>query len=358
MRVLATFAAFVLGAAGAWAQPESPVNQARRLLQSPALREKAWGAWYAGASHDPTMFDPLLAALRQAQSLSYSPRDSDGYAYVQALFDALIQIPGPVPDDAILPFEDQWRPEILVLLSRNPAAPGAESALLDMREHSMADPEWATVNDLLYGISSKPFFQETLEEIRATHDFVVVQNGGFGSGGSSCCADSSFHFPAGFPPIALYHLSSWPWEPRSGDTLLIGQPIAVHYHRAVVPTDGRAALGDCRGFSAMIDGVQLRQTYMALFLSASRGLSAEQSRDLFHPQTTINWLGNDQAVAEMEGLLSKQAASIQALVEEAQERGMVQASGVRLPIDATVQDMRGDRNIPLPEVRSREILIP
>ena len=134
MRIAPVLAAFVLGAACASAQPEPTAGQARRLLQSQSLLNKAWGAWYAGASHNPALREPLLAALRRARSLSGSARDSKAYAYVQALFDALIQIPGVVPSEVILPFEANWRPEILILLSRDPR--GAENDLLAMRDNA------------------------------------------------------------------------------------------------------------------------------------------------------------------------------------------------------------------------------
>ena len=99
-----------------------------RLLEPSSLRDKAWGAWMAGASHDPAMREPLLAQLQSAQSMRGSQPDTEEYAYIQALFDALIQMPGPIPTDIILPFEDSWRTEILILLSRDPAAEGAKDA--------------------------------------------------------------------------------------------------------------------------------------------------------------------------------------------------------------------------------------
>ena len=176
-----------------------------RLLELSGLRDKAWGAWMAGASHDPAMREPLLAQLQIAQSMRGSQPDTEEYAYIQALFDALIQIPGPIPTDIILPFEDSWRTEILILLSRDPAAEGAENALLDMREHAMPAPQWTAVNDLLFAVSSKRFFQKTLEEIRVTHEFVVIDphEGVAFCGGALGCGGSRRHFPKGFPPIAL-----------------------------------------------------------------------------------------------------------------------------------------------------------
>jgi hypothetical protein len=142
----------------------------------------------------------LLAKLRQAQPLRDSSRDTAEYGYIQALFDALIQIPGPIPSEVILPFEVSWRPEILILLSRNPGFRGTEDILLAMREHATPDAEWAAVNDLLWGLTSTTFFQKTLEEIRITHDFVLTDQDVAFCGGSVGCGLSTPAFPRAFRP--------------------------------------------------------------------------------------------------------------------------------------------------------------
>jgi hypothetical protein len=319
------------------------------------LRDKAWGAWYAGASHDPAMLDPLLAQLQLAQPLRGAERDTEEYAYIQALFDALIQIPGPIPIDAVLPFEDSWRPEILILLSRNPTADGVEGALLDMREHSMPAPEWTAVNDLLFAISSKPFFQKTLEEIRITHEFVITDpNQGVAfCGGAFGCGGSRRHFPKGFPPTALYQL--WTAFALPGDIVFIEQPVAVHYRRIVVPTGGEIGWSNCQSDSLVGDS---RQALLAQFFGAVGGRSAEQAYQLFHPRNMISWQDTAQAASEIESHLAAQSAAVQALIEDAQTRDLVHASGMRLAIETTMNDLRGDKSVPVPAVMPHEIVIP
>jgi hypothetical protein len=220
-----------------------------------------------------------------------------------------------------------------------------------MREHSVPGPEWAAANDLLFAISSKPFFQKTLEEIRVTHAFVVADQMVFSCGGAIGCGDSSRHFPSGFPPIALYQLLATLTQP--GDALLIEQPVPIHYRRIVVPTDGQAKWSDCQG-----DFTGARQTLLARFFSAIGGRSADDAYQLFNPRNTIDWHDAAQISAEMERLLTEQAASIEALIEDAQGRGLVQAPGMRLAIGTTVQDMRRDKSVPLPAPAPHEIVIP
>jgi hypothetical protein len=351
MRLTPVFAAASLGVACAYAQLAPPADQARRLLQSQSLHDKAWGAWYAGVSHDPALREPLLAQLRVAQSQRDSERDTEGHAYIQALLDSLIQIPGPIPSDAILPFEVSWRAEVLILLSRDPNGPANESALLTMRKESMPDPEWAAVNDLLFSVSSKPFFQKTLQEIRITHDFLITDREVGLCGGTTACGTSIRRFPQGFPPVALYQLQT---EMAPGDALVVDRPVAIYYRRIVVPTDGEVEWNECESDTVP---TKLRQTWLARFLSAIDWLSREQAEQLFHPQTIIKWHGAAEAAAEMEKLLTQQAASIQTLLGDAQQRELVQASGMRLAIKTTVEDVRGDRSVPAPAAASREIVI-
>jgi hypothetical protein len=336
----------------AHAQQTPPADQARRLLQSQSLLDQAWGAWYASVSHDPTLREPLIAHLRLAQSLRDSPRDSEAYAYVQALFDSLIQIPGKIPNDVIWPFETGWRAEVLILLNRDASGAGNESALLATREESMADAEWAAINDLLFSVSSKPFFQKTLQEIRITHDFLVTDREVASCGGTTACGVSTRSFPKGFPPIALYQLQT---AMMPGDILLVEHPLAVYYRRIVVPSGGEVEWSDCKSDTIP---TEVRQTWRAQLFSAIDWLTKEQAEQVFHPQTIIKWQDAAQASTEIERLLEQQAASIQTLVGNAQRRGLIDASAMRLTINNTVEDVRSNRSVAVPRVAPREIAIP
>ena len=188
-----------------------------------------------------------------------------------------------------------------------------------------------------------------------THEFVVIDphEGVAFCGGALGCGGSRRHFPKGFPPIALYQL--WTAFTAPGDIVVVEQPLAVHYRRIVVPTDGDAAWSDCQS-----DGLSgdTRQALLTRFFSAIGGGSGDNSYQLFHPRTTINWHDPAEAASEMENHLAAQAASVQALVEDAQERDLVQASGMRLAVDATVVDLRSDKRVPLPAIAPHEIVIP
>jgi hypothetical protein len=324
----------------AFAQVVTPADQAKPLLESPRLRDKAWGAWLAGAAQDAELQPALLGQLRQSQALRFAPYGSEEYALIGTLFDALIRIGGPVPLDAILPFETSWRGEILILLSRGAVDSAAESALLDLRGRQISDPEWIAVNDLLFAASSKAFFQKTLEEIRITHRFLVVDGGGgvLGCGGGATfrCGSGLERIPPGFPPHARYILRT---AAEPGDVLLVAQPIPVYY---------REGDSGCRNLGSAQD----RQDLLVRYFAAITGGSAEDARKIFHADDSV------RSAEEIETKLAAQSASIQAVIADAQKRGLVEASGMRFAIEITLEDLRGDRTAPLPAIPPHEAAIP
>jgi hypothetical protein len=351
MRMARALVVLWLGAACANAQP-SPSTEARRLLQSANLRDRAWGAWYAGVSQDASLRPALLEQLRRAEALRDSARDSAEYAYVQLLFDALIQIPGSTPVDVLMPFEKSWRAEILILLAR-PGADSRENALLEMRGHAMPDAEWRAANDLLFQMGSQRFFQAAFAEIQLTRHFIVTdQNGGI-CGGSGICRESTRHFPAGYPPIALYQFNQD--MTGTGDILLGELSVPVYYRRTVVPTDGEAEWMECQSYPAF---TTVRQMILTEFLGAIDNLSRAESENLFMPLTQIRWRGAFETAAEMDVKLDEQSAAFRKLVSDAQKRNLFNASGMVYRIATTVDDVRRDRREHILEVAPREIVIP
>jgi hypothetical protein len=326
--------------------------QRSAAVHSEELLDRSWNAWYAGSSHDPSQRDLLVEQLRLAQPLRDAQSDSEAYTYVQALFDALIQISGPVPVDAIVPFEKSWMPEILILLARAPAAPGVEEALLAMREQEIDETAWTAVNDLLFAEQSKTFLQKTIEELRPSHEFVLAEGFVGRCGGAFACATSNRHFPPGFPPVALYQLDGYQ---RPEAIPLIDQPIPIYYRRRVVSSNGDTGWTDC---SRSILSEQGRQSLLARFVGALNGLSAEQSQELFRPATDIQWSGAAQASVEIANALDNQSRAIQALIEKAQERGLVDASGKVIKIAVILADLRADKSEFLPVVEPHEVTIP
>jgi hypothetical protein len=285
----------------------------------------------------------LIARLRAARGMSSAPRDSEQWAYVESLLDALIRLQSPVPTEVLLPFRRSFRAEVLTLLIRNHRD---EQALLAMREEPMTDPDWAVVNDLLFREGSPEFFQKTLEEIHVTHFFRVNNHEALYGGTPMGCAVLRRKMPRGFPPLALYQFTTG-W----GDKILIEGPVPVYLSRIDAASDGEARWSECEYRKDMRDWMRGK------WLGALGGLNSEKN-NLFQAANTVVRFDAAGASAEIERLLTEQASSIQALIEEAQRRGFLHASGMKIPIAVKVEDIRSSWDEEIPPPAAHVIAIP
>jgi hypothetical protein len=352
--------ALCLAALPGRAQPSIAAEEsarAKELLQSTHWSDKAWGAYFAGRLHDESFREPLIAELRLQAPLRNAPRDSEEYAYVQTLFDALIELGGKAPADAILPFEAQWRAEILILLARD--ATNA-SQLLAMREGDLAAIEWLAVNNLLLRMSPAALFAKTLPELKITHAFEIrdTEGGaGAGDGGSDCRGGLTRRMPARFPPIAFYRLDdakvSFVVPPgldfgSEDDVLLAQGPHNVYYKRIVVPAGGQAQIPDP---ASNPDRQLLRLEYIGRLGALTPG----ETDRLFRPRTTVRWQSADACSRAIETGLSAQAGEIRAFLANAKSRGLGDASGVQLEIVPVLDDQRRIAHEALPPVPPKVI---
>lgn len=352
-------AAFVLCLAAGIGRAQPPVDAVRvkTLLASPQLADNSWGAYYAGTLRDPGLRDLLVEHLRAAARYAADKQDSGQFAYVATLFDALIQIGGPVPLDAILPFQPfpQWHPQVLVLLSRQK---GTESALLEMRqqvhEEWWYDVEWLAIDNLLFRIRSQPFFTRTLGELNISHTFEIRDapfdppahgwGGEFATGGQP-------EAPAGFPELVLYYLQDH--TAATGGILAPG-PHTIYYRRAVSP--------NLHGDPPRPNDHD-RQRDRREYLAAWNGV--DHVDDIFTPNDILNWTvdpghaeGNAAAVAEtIDKDLDAQVAAIQAFLAKARQNGAPDLRGTHLRIVVQMQDHRKKSDDPLPPAVDREFTV-
>jgi hypothetical protein len=331
------------------AQDEPIAGRAQRLLRSANPRDKAWGAWYAGAAHDPSLRDSLVAELRRAQPLANSGPETAGYALIQSLFDALIEIPGSVPSDAILPFEAHWRAEILILLSRDSANKGNEAALLAMRDHEMPDDQLAAIDDLLFEASRESFLANLLPQIRITHDFFPASRG-WALCDSLLISKSERRFPKDFPPTALYELSTSGWE---GSTILLKSLVTVYYRLvAVVPTDDKitweTGADGCYGSVP-----SARQAMLDKLLHDEIGdLYTRETRDLLHPLTGVEYEDLEPGRAEIDRKLDEQSNALIGLFQQIQQRSLARTSGMHFAIEVRLHGRNGTHT------ESRVVVVP
>jgi len=324
-------------------------ERARQLLGSQRWADKAWGAYFAGRLRLQGIRDVLIEQLRFQEPLRNAPRDGEEYSYVQALLDALIELGGPVPADVVMPFRSQWRAEVLILLARGE---GNEDPLLAMRDEELSDTEWVAVNNLLLGMRSQTLFRKTLEELRITHRFVVIDDAtagfgpGFGSGGSVGPGDHRI-IPEGFPPTPRYQLQTYPAD---GDVLLAKGPHNVYFRR-IVPVR--------RSFYwNATSRVTDRQRYRLEYAAEIGPSSAEGASLMFSPWTTLRWHSPEHFSSEVDRHLAVQAEQIRGFLAAAVQRGFVELRGLRLQIIPEIEDRRQGVRQALPQVAfPREITL-
>ncbi len=259
---------------------DQEVARARSLLNESRLESKAWGAFVAGHLRNPSLTDILIRELRNAAEIRDSPRESEAYAFVQSLLDALIVLNARVPADDVEPLLKSRTPECLILLARSDPD---EAALLKVRELSLGAPEWLLVNNLLLRGRSGPFLAKLVQEVNPRLEFYVYDsNQGFGSSlpkdsyyGSQ---DSMYRFPARSPPIGIYRLLSDPGglsvaSPGTGDMLADAGLYEVFYRRILVPSGGSVQMPG--GLSSFF-GDRYR------YLAAAAGTPLDETRSIFN----------------------------------------------------------------------------
>jgi hypothetical protein len=331
--------------AGAQSLPESEVAHARRLMESPQWRDKAWGAYFAGRLQSEELKEPLIEAFREASALRDARSVTEEHSYVEVLFDAAIESGITVPAELLEPFETNWRPAVIILMARDLTN---EDSLLRLRE-KVEHVEWLAVNNILLQRKSQRFFNKMLSEVEISHEFTLSDPGdtsasGGGAGGM-LCGDGVLFPTKGFPPAGIYKLVDLG---QVGDVLLARGPQEAYYRRFVVPTDRQTGFGVCRG---MTDRDKLRIQYLAT-LQLSQ---AQSAASVFHARTNIQNQINLRP--QWDTALNAQEAAIRAFVRTAQQNGMGSVTGMTLKIVPQVNDRRKTTSGAVPALTPHEFVL-
>lgn len=343
MRTACILVALAVSAA-AQSIPEAESARARRMLSSPQWLEKAWGAYFAGRLHSAELQEPIVDALREAAALRDAYFGTEEFGYVAALFDAAIESGIAVPAAVLDLFEDKWRAPVVILLARDPAA---EESLLRLRDQKLNDAEWLAISNLLLALKSPRFFAKALSEIHLSHVFAVHDPGfgaGVGGGTGGGCYNCVFvaRMPPGFPPVGVYALLD---REEKGDVLLAPGPRSAYYRR--VPA-GKQTPSPAMGIN--------RPELAIEYLAPLANMTAEQAKDLFHWQTSIEFHGDDDLRQRWDAEVNAQETAIRAFVRAAQENGLGRVAGMTLKIELQVLDTRKVTGL-VPLLTPRELVL-
>lgn len=203
--------------------------EAKRLLSSGALSERAWGAYFAGRYEIQGLAPSLIEVLTDASL-------GDGHEenlVRQAALDALIRLRAKVPADALRALPQEFTDEAIILLALAPEE--SKSALLeifaesDERDVEKSDAQWLAVGNLLAETKAHGFASLLLRRLKAEAMIVVADeesDGGIGfggGGGSGGCGSRPY---ADFPPVSFYSLTA---RDRRGAVVVAPGRSTVYY---------------------------------------------------------------------------------------------------------------------------------
>jgi hypothetical protein len=89
-------------------------KRAKALIESDALRDQAWGAFFAGEFHLKA-FIPKLLRLLAANDARY-----DSAWLKQVVLDSLIRLDASVPSSVLSPLFDWASDEVIILCAKSP----------------------------------------------------------------------------------------------------------------------------------------------------------------------------------------------------------------------------------------------
>ena len=108
-------------------------TRAKALIQSDAVKDQAWGAFFAGEFHLKA-FTPILLRLLASKDA----RINSGLLK-QVVLDSLIQLDTSVPSAVLSPLFDWFRDEVIILCAKSPVE--NRQLLLSLLERKLTGEE-------------------------------------------------------------------------------------------------------------------------------------------------------------------------------------------------------------------------
>ena len=227
------------GASPAAALTVEASAEAGRRLKSRGNRERAWGAYLAGA-HGLKEQAPLISGLLEEPDAAAGGWEQS--VVRQAALDALIRLDAEVPAASLLPHYQSSPDEVIILLARSPQV--TWQALLSIFAEEMPTRHWLAVGNLLAGARAPGFAARLLEGLKVEAAVYVFSRegdhdvGGGRNGGCGCGCGSGGGDDGGFPPVGYYHLTG---EAERGAAVVAAGRHNVYYVR----TRSDSFCGDC-----------------------------------------------------------------------------------------------------------------
>ncbi len=312
-------------------------SEAARLLKSQGNRERAWGAYLAGA-HGIKENASLLVSLLEDPNVAAGVWEE---AVVrQAALDALIRLDAEVPAEKLLPLYAASADEVVILLARTPKR--NERALLSLFNEELPDARWAAVGNLLTETHAQGFAARLLSGLKVEANVYVYDwegnrgYGGNGGGGGAC--GGSFHTPQGFPPVGYYVLST---SVVRGSVVFAPGRHTAYYVRALHPDM-------CGGHSnGWLARDERRVEYLAEMLETTEEELSLEARP-FREVVCTDAPQCDRVLAALRDELVGAHTQTLARLLEAELLDPAEAAELKPDITLHLNDSRDTRRFPLP----------
>jgi hypothetical protein len=214
-------------------QLEQLKSEAGRMLFSPSLKERAWGAHLVGKLGLKEQANALLVAAKNSLEDS---GDQEKVVYLLAL-DSLIQLGVALPAEDLLPLYKYSPDAVMILLSRAPQE--NREALLAIARQVKSNEQnkdfWLAACNLLAESKAKGLAAYLLSEMTINAEVTVSDEGGGGGvagwGSSIGCGGAyTLNIAEDFPPIGFYLLHD---SAKGGRVVLAAGTHTSYFERTV-----------------------------------------------------------------------------------------------------------------------------
>lgn len=337
--LLLTNTPFVVGQTSEAAPLSLPFGEAEaaRLLRSQVNRERAWGAYLAGA-HGMKEHVSLLVGLLEDPNVAAGGWEES--VVRQAALDALIRLDAEVPAEKLLPLYAASADEVVILLARAPKQ--NERELLSLFNEGVPYVRWAAVGNLLTEARAPGFAARLLSGLKVEASVYVYDwEGERGYGGNSGCGGlcgGPSPTPEGFPPVGYYSLHA---SGGRGSVVLAPGRHTVYYARALQPDT-------CGGYS---DSKLARDGRRVEYLAEMLGTTEEDLNLDVRPSREVVCTDARQCGRALNALRDELVGAhtkVLARLLEAQLLDPAEAAELKPDITLQLNDARDRRKFPLP----------
>jgi hypothetical protein len=329
------------GASAQTVEDQTVVNIEKRvkaLIESDAVRDQAWGAFFAGEFHLKA-FTPILLRLLA----SNDARINSGWLK-QVVLDSLIQLDASVASAVLSPLFDWFSDEVIILCAKSPVE--NRQLLFSLLERKLTGEEWVAISNILTANKAPGLAALLMGKLKITALVSVTDERGLSGGGgfgTMCVGCGGSGLAEGFPPIAAYHLR---YDQSDGVVLFAPGRHPIYYERSVAPAGETPPASK---HNTWVDRDAFRVEYLAELLS----LPFESLCLKSQPSLYVTWRSKKQFIREVSQFRRRLRTCYSETVNELLKEGLLasdEASILTPMITLEVTDYRRNKRIPIPRV--------